>query len=136
MAETRAIFDKGVFSFSFDVVDIVPILLRVNVKDVLQRIEAGQAVVIIIHIGDQTTTYGRTYLFNPGEFPEITLYKPDNTVLLAATDMDQIEQGIYRHRQQTSVTDLAGAYSAVFTAVNGSMTMKSRKHVVYTITAL
>lgn len=133
MAETTAAFDRTAFDFSFDIIDAIPELLRISVM--VPRVQAGQAVTITAFIVDRTTTFGKSYAFDPGELPEITLYKPDNTVLLSATDMIPIRTGQYIHRQQTLITDPVGAYTAVFTAVNGSMAMRSRKHVVYVLMA-
>lgn len=135
MAETATVFDIGAFGSGFDNIDVVPVLLKVEVTPEQQEIAAGQAVVIKIQVGNQTTSFGRTFLFSPGAVPQITIYtaNQDNTVLQAATNMTLVETGIYIHRYQTSQSDAKGVYSAIFTAANGSMSMRSSKHAIYTI---
>jgi hypothetical protein len=156
MAETTAVLDKVVFDFSYDIVDVLPVVYKVSVPREYQKVHAGQSVAITIHIIDNMTTYGRRYPFNPIEQPVMTLYSPSDEQLGNPVNMSNIGTGIYTYTWQTYSTGksqspildgnvydetpfdtigdyVPGPYSARFSARNGSAIMITRKHVVFTI---
>jgi len=133
MADTTAVFDKLVFSFSFDITDIAPVIFKVLIERQHWHIAAGQAVPITLYVIDNMTTPGKRYLFNPAVGPSITIYKPDNTVEQTAIGMPQVETGIFTYLHQTALSDTVGPYSAVFTASNGDTEMISKKYHIFTI---
>lgn len=133
MADTTAVFDKLVFDFGFDIVDIVPVILRVSLDRQYYRIAAGQSVPVTLYVIDNSTTPSRRFMFTPAIGPFITVYKPDNTVFIATVQMPQVERGVFTYICQTATADTVGAYSAVFTATNGDEEMVSKKHHIFTI---
>lgn len=134
MADTTAVFDSNVFDFAFDIVDIIPALLKVIVEREYSAIAAGQAVETVIHLIDNMTTPGRSYPFTPVVPPTIEIYGPLDTSVLAATAMRQVGDGIFSYSFQTvSSTHPVGHYSALFRCTNGDKTMVTKKHVIFTI---
>ncbi len=133
MADTTAVFDKLVFDFGFDIVDIIPVILKAVVDRQYYHIAAGQEAAVTLYVIDNMTTPGKRYLFNPALGPYINIFKPDNTQFLAATAMPQVETGVFTYTVFTTPTDQLGPYSAIFTATNGDVAMVSRKYHLFTI---
>jgi hypothetical protein len=134
MADTTAVFDSNVFDFAFDVVDIIPALLKVIVEREYSAIAAGQAAEAVIHLIDNMTTPGRSYPFTPVVAPTIEIYGPLDTSVLTATAMRQVGDGIFSYSFQTiSGTHPVGHYSALFRCTNGDKNMVTKKHVIFII---
>lgn len=134
MAETTAVFDVNVFDFAFDVVDVIPALLKVVVERPYRAIAAGQGIAVVVHLIDNTTTPGRSFPFNPVTLPTIEIFSPEDISILAESYMRQIGDGVFSYSYQTAPSHQVGNYSAIFRCVNGSKTMMTKKHVVSVIT--
>lgn len=130
---TTAVLDINVFSFGFDIVDIIPALLKVIVEREYRHIAPGQAVETVIHLIDNMTTPGKRYPFTPANLPTIEIYSPLDVVTLAATNMPQIGDGIFTYSHQTTTAYITGAYSAIFRCTNGAKDMVTKKHVIFTV---
>ncbi len=130
---TTAVFDKLVFSFGFDIADIVPTILRVGLERQYYKIAPGQSVPVTLYIIDTNTTPNRRFMFTPAVGPFITIYSPSDTQYLAVTLMPQRETGVFTYTCQTATTDELGSYSAIFTATNGDEEMVSKKHHIFTM---
>lgn len=130
---TTAVLDSNVFSFGFDIIDVIPALLKVVVEREYHHIAAGQAVDTVIHLVDTITTPGRKYPFTPAEAPTIQIYDPLDISILAATAMLQIGEGIFNYTHQTTTSYILGSYSAIFRCTNGTRDMITKKHVIFTI---
>jgi hypothetical protein len=115
-------YDWEAFDWSFEVMDIVPTFDEVIVYREFAVVAVGQAVTVVAHIQDIMTTLGQRYNFDPDTTPQITIYNPDGSVAVATTDMNFVAVGYYNYQHQTLVTDQLGVYTAVFKAVNGTMT--------------
>ena len=133
MADTTATFDKLVFDFAFDIIDVAPVIFKVLIERQYHLIAAGQAVPITLYLINNMTTPGKRYLFTPAIGPFITIYKPDSTIQQAATVIPPVETGIFTYLHQTDPTDAIGPYSAIFTASNGDTDMISKKYHLFTI---
>lgn len=133
MAETTAAFQADAFDFGFDDIDIIPVLFKVVVEPPYARIEAGQSVSITIYIIDNISTPGKLYPFTLITAPSVEFFSPTDVSLGAAVLMMQRGDGVYSYTHLTDDNDAKGAYSAVFTAANGTSEMDTKKHVVFTI---
>jgi hypothetical protein len=130
---TTAVLDPNVFSFAFDIVDIIPALLKVVVEREYKKIAPGQAVETIIHLVDNMTTPGRRYPFTPIDPPTVEIYSPIDTVILAAVAMRQVGDGVFSYSHQTTTGYISGDYSAIFRCSNGDKDMVTSKHVIFTV---
>jgi hypothetical protein len=130
---TTAVLDGNVFGFAFDVVDIIPSLLKVVVERESRKIAAGQAVEVAIHLIDISTTPGRRYPFTPLQPPNIEIFDPLDVVILTITDMRQVGDGVFSYSYQTIQNFISGDYSAIFRCTNGDYDMVTKKHVIFTI---
>lgn len=130
---TTAVLDSNVFDFAFDIVDVIPALLKVVLEREYRAIAAGQAVETVIHLIDNITTPGRQFPFTPVVPPTIEIYSPTDTVILAATAMRQIGDGIFTHSHQTTTGYAVGPYSSIFRCTNGDKTMVTKKHTTFVI---
>lgn len=130
---TTAVFDSNVFDFAFDVVDVIPALLKVVVEREYRAIAAGQATEVVIYLIDNMTTPGRRYPFTPINPPTLQIYGPLDTSILTATAMRQVGDGIFSYSYQTLTSFSVGHYSAIFRCTNGDKEMVTKKHVIFTI---
>lgn len=156
-SKTTAVLDINVFDFAYHIANTVPTLHKVIVDPLHKKIMAGQSVPVSCQIMDVHSIPGRRFLFNLTQMPTITLYNPLNERMFPPIYMFQSSVGTYSYIFNTSalptgpfdrsvfdedvdfdVTQstfvyIPGAYSAVFTAVNGTVYMKTAKHVVFTV---
>ena len=123
------VFDPGIF----DAVDVVPSLFKVLVPEQNRYVAAGQGVSVTIYIYNMASSPGVKYLFNPDTIPQVQIYRPDGTTLLAYTNMVQSTTGTYTYQHQVSVNDSKGPYTAQFKAVNGDKTMLSKGIVIFEV---
>lgn len=130
------VFDWLVFDWGFSVADIIPTLDRAIVEREFKRVEAGQAVAIIIDIKDIMTTVGERFDFNPATTPQIEIYDTVGVIKVAFTNMNFMgATGYYIYQHQTLSADVKGVYTARFKAINGTMTMLTDKMAVFEVTA-
>lgn len=130
------VFDWLVFDWGFSVADIIPTLDRAIVAPEFAKVEAGQAVAIVINIKDIMTTVGERFDFNPATTPQIEIYDPVSTIKVTFTNMNFVGvTGYYNYQHQTLLADVKGPYTARFKAINGTMTMLTDKMVVFEVTA-
>jgi len=130
---TTAVLDVLVFDFAFDIVDIAPVILRVQLDRQYYRVSSGQSVPVTLYIIDNSTTPNRRFMFTPPEGPFITIYNPVNTVVVNAVQMPQREQGVFTYICPTTTYTILGLYSAIFTATNGAEEMVSKKYGLFTL---
>lgn len=133
MAETTAAFQQDAFDFGFDIYDIIPVVSKITVEPQYGKIQAGQTVDITIYIIDNSSTPGRSYPFTLITPPVIEIFDPLGVTFSAPAPMRQTGEGIYSYTKITTTTDVIGPYSAVFTAVNGTSLLRTKKHIIYTI---
>lgn len=131
---TTSVFDWNVFEWGFHVMDVIPNFTRLIVQREFKRVLAGQAVTIECYIEDLMTTPGERFPFNPATTPQIKIYKPDDTVALAYTNMNfSGVTGNYNYQHQILSADQKGFYKAQFKAVNGTMTGETEQVVVFEV---
>ena len=131
MADTTAVLDRLVFDFGFDIVDVVPALLKVLVERQYKTVAAGQSVSVTIYLIDNMTTPGRSYPFTAPIPPEVQFYTPLDISLGSAVSMRQSGDGIYSYEITAPAT--VGTYAAIFTCTNGLAEMVTKKHSVFTV---
>ena len=124
MPLSRTVFDSNVFDAGiFDATDITPLLFKVEVAPESKKVQQGESIVITITWVNRETTQGRAFLFDPGEIPQIQLYKPDATVLLAYANMYNVTTGRWSYGYNISGSADLGFYGAKFKAINGTKTV-------------
>lgn len=126
-------FDYNVFDWTFLMADIIPIFENIDVYPINRIIEQGQAVVVVCRILDTMTTPGAKLLFDPGTTPQIQIFNPDDTTKVALTDMNFVSTGLYNFQHQTLTSDTIGVYTALFTAVDGTMTGLTERYSIFTL---
>ncbi len=128
-------FDWNSFSWGFAIMDVIPTVNKAIMEREFQKVEAGQAVALIINLQDIMTSPGQRFNFDVTTQPQIEIYNPDNTTKVAFVNMNHIGQvGYYNYQHQTLTTDFTGIYTARFKSVNGTMTCLTDKMVVFEIT--
>ena len=126
------VFDPEVFSFMFDITDVPPVVHKVSIPEDVRINASGQFVPITVYIVNNSSTPGKVFLMNPTDEPTVTIYGPNDTIVLTATTMEQVEQGVFTYIYDT--TGLAvGKYSGIFAASNGTKNMLSKKHFLFNI---
>lgn len=129
------VFDYNVFDWSMAIMDVIPTLNKVIMEREFYIVEQGQAVNIVINIQDIMSTVGARYNFDPDTTPQIEIYNPDGSVAVVLTNMNFLSiTGMYGYQHQTDDESQQGAYTARFTAVNGTMTMLTDKIHIFTVT--
>lgn len=119
-------FDPNVFDTStFDTIFPTPVIWKIRVPREMQRVGVGSAISVTIYLHNVDTTPGRRFPLNPDTAPQIQLYKPDSTILVAYANMFNQGAGEYSYQHQTALSDPVGPYTARFKCINGSKTTLS-----------
>ena len=127
-----AVFDPEVFSFMFDITDVPPVVRKVVIPEDVRVNAVGQFVPITVYIVNNSSTPGRVFLMNPTDGPTVTIYGPSDIVVLPATAMEEVEQGIFTYTFDTTGLS-TGRYSGIFAASNGTQDMVSKKYFLFNI---
>lgn len=134
MALSTAVFDSNVFDVgTFEALEITPALYKVVVEKVFRKVVPGQSLSMYIYIKNIETTPGRSLDYNPGETPQVEIYTPSGTIKQAFTNMYNISTGVYGYQHTVGVSDVVGAYTARFKALNGGKVMLSPKIVMFEV---
>jgi len=130
-----AAFDPVAFDFAFAIFDAIPVFNKTIIPRGMQKVEAGQAIAIMVQVQTVMSLIGERFNFNPDHNPDVQLYNPDGTVKVAWSSMNYIGNvGYYIYQHQTIQADQVGSYSGRFRATNGSMTALSDLQVLFTVT--
>jgi hypothetical protein len=121
-----AVFDWNVFDFAFDIYDETPFFNKIVVARAYRQVQRGQAISLYANVQYNSLYQNRDFdLATP---PQIQIYNPDDTILLAFFDMNFAgTAGHYNYQHQVEASDQLGIYTAQFMAVNGTMTALTEK---------